>query len=223
MPERLHHRGRRRPRGLTLPELLAVTILLGVAATLALAVPSIGRDQAQTLEGAATIEAVLTGATTIWVEHGRLPADPPCRGTDDTEDSCDPNPRHLLSLLEARNPTIELVGQRRDVADQTAPSHTALDAGQIGDVASIAWIAGDTSAAVGVAARTAAGECLLSRVDFGDRTGPQRYGIIPADVPNEPCQGETGLLLPEVSDPDAAGASWANPTRVGRDAPPEAG
>lgn len=210
----------RRRRGLTLPELVAVAVLIGIAATAVIAFPTIGRDRAYTLEAAATVEAVLATATSVWLEAGRLPHEPPCLDSAGVaplpcnDDDAQPNPHSLVEHLNRRHPQIELVGSMRDVADETAPSITALSEGQVGDIAAISWIPGDRSAAVGVAARAANGDCLLSRIDLGDRAGPQRFGVVEAADPAQPCQGETALLLPEVHDPDRAGASWANPTRI---------
>jgi prepilin-type N-terminal cleavage/methylation domain-containing protein len=65
-------RPRRRHRGWTLPELITVMVLIGVAAAAFVAIPNLGRDRGSDLEAAASIDSVLTAVTTLWKASGEV-------------------------------------------------------------------------------------------------------------------------------------------------------
>lgn len=196
----------RRRRGLTLPELLAVALLVGVAASAVVAIPAVGRDRAHTYQAAAALEAAVNAAAAVWDTAGQLPPE---------TDTVNGQPA-VLSAMGRHVPDLQLLNAgQRDTADGPAPSRAQVLPGQAAETISVAWIAGRDAAAIAVATRSVSGDCLLTRVDLGDRAGPQRYGLIPtglAGVP--PCQGDVAMSLPFVDDPTRAGASWANPTRI---------
>jgi len=196
----------RRRRGITLPELIAVTLLVSIAASAVVAIPAVGRDRAQTFQAAAAIEAAVAATQVVWETTGQLPA-------------ADTNPDSLTDQLKQVAPGLQILNAgERSTADGPAPSSAQVLNAQANTTVSVAWLSGTTAAAVAISGRDTSGNCLLTRVDFGDRASPQRYGVIPADTAAAPpCQGDVAMTLPLVEDLDRAGASWANPTRVVQD------
>lgn len=199
---------RHRPlRGLTLPELLAVGVLLAAAAAAVIAVPSVGRDHTLNLAAAATAETVIDATVTLYVRDGRL--DDHDRFLDELNDTL--GARYILrgAPTDPDDPIF------RFADDQTIPNPALhLTPEQAGSHASVAWLPG-TNAAVGVAVRAETGDCLLTRVDLGVGAAPQRFGQIPTDG-TIPCQGDVALALTAVERDSRSGASWSSPLLLER-------
>lgn len=179
-----HHQ--RPARGFTLPELVVTLLLLGVAAAAFIIVPRVGVDRGDDLQAASAIDGTLTTATSVWQVRGELPADTAATPGD-------PSPLQLA--LQDANPRLAYLGPE-----------TAVGGSQIATHVSVAAIPGH-SGAIGAAARSATGRCLLTRYELGDGATPQRFGVIPPDasISITGCSGATALLLNGSSAPAGAG------------------
>jgi hypothetical protein len=87
-----------------------------------------------------------------------------------------------------------------------------LSASNAVDTVSVAYIPG-YSGVVGIAAMGTNGNCLLTRIEWGDGAGSQRYGIAP-DGAASGCSGVTALTLDQQNDTDRDGGSWSSPVRL---------
>lgn len=90
-------------------------------------------------------------------------------------------------------------------------ARTVVPTEAYGTHVSVALIDG-LAGAVGVAARSASGGCLLTRYELGENSSPQRFGLIPTDGAS-PCSGATALTLEnyQSSNQDSDGGSWQSP------------
>lgn len=175
-------------RGLSLPELLAMTVVAAAIVGLAVASTRFGATASQDFEAAAALDSVLSNATSLWVQDGELsdglvtPSGPP-------------------GPLQRAIPGLYLV-----------PGSLPLTGAEAGDTVSVDIVAG-RSGAIAAAARSSSGSCLLTRVELGDGAGPQRFAMAEPDA-NTVCAGMSAMNLGGAIDPGRDGSSWSSPMRL---------